>query len=45
VPKGEPIINALNRQRAALDNLLKACVGLQPDSNLRLETKLHHTAP
>jgi len=38
VPDGAPIINALFKQRAAIDNLLKACIGLSPESNMRLET-------
>lgn len=38
-PPGEPIVNSLARQRAAVENLLRACVGLPPESDLLLETK------
>lgn len=37
VPPETPVINALFKQRANIDNILKACVGLPPDSNMRLE--------
>jgi myo-inositol-1-phosphate synthase len=42
VPEHAPVINALFKQRAMIDNVLRACLALQPDSNLRLEhmTKL-----
>ena len=39
VPDGTPVINALARQRAALENVLRACVGLAPDNNMLLEFK------
>merc|ERR1712178_181071 len=39
VPAGHPCINSLNRQRAMLENLWKACVGLPPDNNMFLEFK------
>ena len=39
VPDGAPVINALGRQRAALENVLRACVGLAPDHNMLLEHK------
>ena len=39
VPDGAPVINALARQRAALENVLRACVGLTPDNNMLLEYK------
>eukprot|EP00771_Trimastix_marina_P003834 gnl/Trimastix_PCT/541.p1 GENE.gnl/Trimastix_PCT/541~~gnl/Trimastix_PCT/541.p1 ORF type:complete len:517 (+),score=205.51 gnl/Trimastix_PCT/541:64-1614(+) len=32
-PQGQPVVNALNRQRACLENLIRACVGLQPNGN------------
>jgi len=32
-----PVVNALFKQRACIDNILRACVGLSPDSNMRLE--------
>jgi myo-inositol-1-phosphate synthase len=37
VPQDTPIVNALFKQRAAIDNILRACVGLPPDNNMRLE--------
>lgn len=38
-PHGEPIVNALGRQKACIENLLRALVGLPAESNLLLETK------
>jgi len=37
VPQGTPVINSLFRQRAAIENILKACVGLPPNSHMALE--------
>lgn len=34
VPEGTPVVNALARQRAMLENLLRACVGLPPENAL-----------
>lgn len=39
VPHGEPIVNALARQKACIENMLRALIGLPPESNLLLETK------
>ncbi|XP_062815697.1 inositol-3-phosphate synthase 1 [Anolis carolinensis] len=39
VPSGAPVVNALFRQRAALENLLRACVGLPPQNHMQLEYK------
>ena len=39
-PPGTPIVNALAKQRAALTNIFRACVGLQPESDMTLEHKL-----
>jgi len=39
VPEGTPVVNALFRQKACIENLLKACVGLPADNNLLLEHK------
>jgi myo-inositol-1-phosphate synthase len=36
-PPGTPVVNALFRQKAAIENLLKACVGLPADSSISLE--------
>ena len=40
VPPGAPVVNALSKQRAAIENILRACVGLQPVSDIGLEYKL-----
>jgi len=37
VPPGKPVVNALFKQRSCIDNVLKACVGLPPDNNMKLE--------
>ncbi|EIE19377.1 myo-inositol-1-phosphate synthase, partial [Coccomyxa subellipsoidea C-169] len=39
VPEGTPVINALGRQRAMLENVARACIGLPPDNNMMLEFK------
>lgn len=39
-PPGTPVVNALNKQRSALTNILRACVGLQPENDMTLEHKL-----
>jgi len=41
VPEGTPVVNALNKQRAAIENLFRAAVGLPPESNMLLEYKIH----
>jgi len=40
VAPNTPVVNALFKQRACIDNVLRACVGLPPDSNMRLEYQL-----
>lgn len=40
VPRGAPVVNSLFRQRAAIENLLRACVGLPPNSHLALEHRV-----
>ncbi|OBT82807.1 myo-inositol-1-phosphate synthase [Pseudogymnoascus sp. 03VT05] len=40
VPNGAPVVNALAKQRGALTNIFRACVGLQPESDMTLEHKL-----
>lgn len=40
VPPGTPVVNALFKQRACIDNVLRACLGLPPDSNMLLEHKV-----
>ncbi|XP_054836522.1 inositol-3-phosphate synthase 1 [Eublepharis macularius] len=39
VPEGTPVVNALFRQRAAIENLFRACVGLPPQNHMLLEYK------
>ncbi|XP_053159225.1 inositol-3-phosphate synthase 1 isoform X2 [Hemicordylus capensis] len=39
VPDGAPVVNALFRQRAAIENLFRACVGLPPQTHMQLEYK------
>ncbi|EFN79046.1 inositol-3-phosphate synthase 1-B [Harpegnathos saltator] len=40
VPLGTPVVNALFRQRAAIENILRACLSLPPDNNMLLEHKI-----
>ncbi|CAH1108285.1 unnamed protein product [Psylliodes chrysocephalus] len=40
VPKGTPVINALSKQRACIENVMKACIGLPPENNMTLEHKV-----
>jgi myo-inositol-1-phosphate synthase len=40
VPEGTPVINALNRQKQCIENILRALVGLPPDNNMLLECKV-----
>ncbi|KAJ5893233.1 hypothetical protein N7495_004924 [Penicillium taxi] len=39
-PPGTPVVNALGKQRSALINIFRSCVGLQPESEMTLEHKL-----
>ena len=39
-PTGTPVVNSLAKQRAALTNIFRACVGLEPESDMTLEHKL-----
>lgn len=39
VPDGTPVVNALSKQRAMLENTFRACVGLYPENNMMLEFK------
>jgi myo-inositol-1-phosphate synthase len=40
VPAGTPVVNSLFRQRAAIENILKACVGLPANSHMSLEQRV-----
>ena len=42
VPAGTPVVNALNRQKQAIENLLRAMVGLPAENNLMLECRMPH---
>ena len=44
VPSGTPVVNALFRQRACIENIFRACVGLAPQNNMLLEHK-HSSMP
>ncbi|KAI8893040.1 hypothetical protein BC833DRAFT_609750 [Globomyces pollinis-pini] len=37
VPTGTPVVNALSKQRTALENILRACLGMAPQSEMMLE--------
>nr|XP_032805637.1 inositol-3-phosphate synthase 1 [Petromyzon marinus]XP_032805646.1 inositol-3-phosphate synthase 1 [Petromyzon marinus] len=39
VPHGAPVVNALFRQRACIENIFRACVGLPPQNHMQLEYK------
>ena len=39
VPPGAPVVNALFKQRACIENLFRACVGLPADNHMLLEHK------
>jgi myo-inositol-1-phosphate synthase len=40
VKPGTDVVNSLNRQRAALEQFLKACLGLQHESDLLLDSRV-----
>lgn len=37
VKPGSPVVNSLPRQRAAIENVLRALVGMQPNSDMLLQ--------
>ncbi|GAM82462.1 hypothetical protein ANO11243_004420 [Dothideomycetidae sp. 11243] len=39
-PPGTPVVNALGKQRNAMINIMRACLGLDPESDMTLEHKL-----
>mmetsp|Transcript_6795 Transcript_6795/g.20622 ORF Transcript_6795/g.20622 Transcript_6795/m.20622 type:complete len:525 (-) Transcript_6795:1546-3120(-) len=41
VPDGADVVNALSKQRMCIENFLRALLGLQPESEMRLEQKLN----
>ncbi|XP_067118154.1 inositol-3-phosphate synthase 1-A-like [Centruroides vittatus] len=42
VPKGAPIVNGLFKQRACIENIFRACIGLPPQNHMDLEHKVCH---
>ncbi|CAO1420597.1 unnamed protein product [Diamesa tonsa] len=44
VPKGTQVVNSLFRQRAAIENIMRACIGLSPNSHMALEQRFDFTA-
>ncbi|GAA99890.1 uncharacterized protein L969DRAFT_88648 [Mixia osmundae IAM 14324] len=40
VKPGEQVVNALSRQRSALENVFRACLSLQPNGDMELDNKL-----
>jgi myo-inositol-1-phosphate synthase len=38
-PPGTPVVNALAKQRACIENIMRACLGLQPQNDMLLEAK------
>ncbi|EPY28510.1 myo-inositol-1-phosphate synthase [Strigomonas culicis] len=40
VPEGTPVVNALNRQKQAIENVLRALVGLPAENNMLLECRV-----
>ncbi|KAF4117905.1 hypothetical protein G5714_002458 [Onychostoma macrolepis] len=40
VPQGAPVINAFFRQRACIENVMRACLGLPPQNHMQLEHKM-----
>ncbi|KAM9777653.1 inositol-3-phosphate synthase 1-A-like [Neosynchiropus ocellatus] len=43
VPPGTPVVNAFFRQRACIENIMRACLGLSPQNHMLLEHKLQRT--
>lgn len=41
VPSGTPVVNALFKQRASIENILRVCAGLPVEDDMRLEHHLH----
>ncbi|KAJ1918418.1 Myo-inositol-1-phosphate synthase [Tieghemiomyces parasiticus] len=42
VPPNTPVVNALSKQRSAMENIFRACVGLPPQNDMQLEHKAFH---
>jgi myo-inositol-1-phosphate synthase len=44
VPNGTQVVNSLFRQRTAIENILRACVGLTPNHHMALEQRFDFSA-
>lgn len=44
VKPGAPVVNSLSRQRAAIENVLRALVGVQPNSDMLLQHRVSDLA-
>ncbi|XP_041085824.1 inositol-3-phosphate synthase 1-A-like [Polyodon spathula] len=44
VPEGTPIVNALFKQRACIENTMRACLGLPPQNYMLLEHKMQRSS-
>ncbi|KAK3095457.1 hypothetical protein FSP39_014917 [Pinctada imbricata] len=42
VPRGTPVVNALFKQKACIENIMRACLGLAPINYMMLEQKHQH---
>ncbi|KAI9282290.1 hypothetical protein BY458DRAFT_449587 [Sporodiniella umbellata] len=40
VTPGTPVVNALGRQRTAIENIFRACIGLSPNNEMGLEHRI-----
>ena len=40
VPRGTQVVNSLFRQRSAIENILRGCIGLPPISHMSLEERV-----
>lgn len=40
VPNGTPVVNAFNKQRSCIENVMKACIGIPPENSMTLEHKV-----
>eukprot|EP00529_Nitzschia_sp_RCC80_P025492 CAMPEP_0113452552 /NCGR_PEP_ID=MMETSP0014_2-20120614/6906_1 /TAXON_ID=2857 /ORGANISM="Nitzschia sp." /LENGTH=531 /DNA_ID=CAMNT_0000343929 /DNA_START=143 /DNA_END=1738 /DNA_ORIENTATION=+ /assembly_acc=CAM_ASM_000159 len=43
VPNGAPVVNALFAQRQAIQNVMRACLGLAPENHMELEHRFEST--
>ncbi|XP_061094051.1 inositol-3-phosphate synthase 1-A-like [Conger conger] len=43
VPPGAPVVNAFFRQRSCIENVMRACLGLPPQSHMQLEHKMQRS--